>query len=190
MPKTCGDPVFKPLRSELLAEASEELLRHMLKAFPSDQRVSFLLEIFETLTPREKLGLYQAVSREISRLGQEGLPAAADPVAVDGAGYRAETAGEPSRSPKVPAFRDLTAGPAAAGGGTVRRSPPRPDKRAVEAEFQKFTIQNSLKNQSQKTDMRKQLISCLGLGLLILSVLTLLSIGGRKIYDWLLLMMG
>ena len=137
----------------------QNLLRQMLKALPEESRATFILEVAASLPPHKRAAL-------LSGLNTLTVPQA-KPVA----------AAPPSAAPPPRAAVPSAEAPPVRHPETLTDA----QKEALlHSEMQQFSMQPT-----HASTIKRQVWSCLAIGLLATLAIVGLGIGGRKAFDWL-----
>ncbi len=154
---------------EPLSDESKKLLQAIFKALPEQQRADFLTEIYQSMEERGRQAFWR-------RTREAAAPTASQEIPESNA-----TQTEPPNASS--AVRGVTAPEEAATSGdadTIGETNHRQTLHRGIEEFNRFKHQMSREGHS---DMKRQLWSCLGLGILALGALALMGMGGEYVYS-------
>lgn len=166
------------LFAEITALANyQDMLRRVLKTLPAEDRIAFLAEVWESLSDKER----RLISGD-SPLTRPTAPTKATTSKATKPPVRGPVAKAPRPEP-VSAPTNTTAPTK-----TSEELSDEAKQALIEAQFKQFSAKQQMTTDTAAS-MRKQLVGCMGLGLLALFLFLALSVGGKQAWDFLMSLM-
>lgn len=161
----------------------QDMLRQVLKNLPAEERIAFLQETLLSLSHKERQTILQTIpgSNRQARISQSVPPKVV-------AAQQPPVRQVEKRQPDLAVSKPMPSGSSVPEKTSPTEAKPMNDaerQAVIDAKFKMFQAETQSKPNTAAA-MRKQLLSCFGLGFLALALLIGLSIGGKELWDYLM----